>query len=127
MVIKHLYHTEGYIHITPSSYLSFNCFYFITKCEVKVIVIQLYTEAIIKQKSFPVKVGTYVFFIHSGFRHVLLSPPPLLTAFLVCKATNLNILFVFCFSPEESVTSPIFLTYLLLESLKPEWIHFSTY
>lgn len=34
--------------------------------------------------------------------------------------------FVHLFS-EGSATSPIFLTYLLLESLKPEWIHFSTY
>lgn len=31
------------------------------------------------------------------------------------------------FLSEGSVTSPISLTYLLLESLKPEWIHFSTY
>lgn len=65
--------------------------------------------------------------LYTGLRHVFPSPLPLPTALLVCKATYLNVLFVFCFSPEGSVTSPIFLTYLLLESLKPEWTHFSTY
>lgn len=51
---------------------------FITNCEEKKkskCDIKLYTEAIIRQKSLPVEHGSYVFFIHSGCSHVLLSPP----------------------------------------------------
>ena len=59
---------------------------------------------------------------HSSKTSVLLP-----AVFWFTKQLTVLLTFFVCLFSEGSVTSPIFLTYLLLESLRPEWIHSSTY
>lgn len=79
-------------HLAPSIYL---WFVFILSQNVKEkkskCGIQLYTEAIIRQKSLPVNMAAVYFSYTLDLVMCFLHPHTISSAFLVCKATNLNI------------------------------------